>query len=156
HRRGRQVVLVDIENLAGGSDASQHEYAEVWALLRHGAIALHPGDVVAVGASRRAAQQAIPALWGQPVQWRWRDGVDGADLALLDFMDVTHIAQRYSRLVIASGDHAFATLAQGARRRGMAVHQVIGRGLSSAELWGECTTHAKLRLGDRVPLALAA
>lgn len=157
HRRfGRQAVLVDIENLAGGPDATRDEFTQVWQTLRGGALALRPGDVVAIAASRHAAQQAVPALWGEAVQWRWRDGVDGADNALLEFMDVTHIAQCFSRLVIASGDHAFSSLARGARRRGMAVHQVVGRGGASRELWDECTTHARLRLVDRDEVGLAA
>lgn len=156
HRRDRQVVLVDIENLAGGADASEEDFARVWQTLRGGAITLRDGDVVAVAASPFAAQSAVPALWGEPVQWRWRSGQDGADLALLDFMDVTDIAQRYSRLVIASGDHAFAELAQGARRRGMGVHQIVGRGGISHLLWKECTTHARLRLAPAPTLARAA
>ena len=157
HRRfGRQAVLVDIENLAGGPDATRAEFAQVWQMLRGGALALRPGDVVAIAASRYAAQQAVPALWGEAVQWRWRDGPDGAYNALLEFMDVTHIAQCFSRLVIASGDHAFSALAGGARRRGMAVHQVVGRGLPSRELWEECTTHARLRMSERDGIGLAA
>ena len=37
-------------------------------------------------------------------------GKDGADLALLDRSDVSHITHRYGRVILASGDHIFAPL----------------------------------------------
>ena len=37
-------------------------------------------------------------------------GRDGADKALLEFADVRHIATRYDRVVVGSGDHIFAPL----------------------------------------------
>lgn len=145
--QGRRLQLVDIENLAGGAGLAPDEYCRVWHIYRHFAFATRPGDQVVLAGSRRTVRAAAPALFGEPVQWRVRDGRDGADLALLEFADVSHAARRFSTLVIASGDHIFADLARAAGAAGMRTHQVIGRGYASIDLWRACDTHAKLRLG---------
>lgn len=155
-RGGRKIVAVDIENVVGSPRAEAEEYALAWRLITQQAIRVRPGDLVIVASSRFTAKRAAFALAGAPVQWRWRDGQDGADRALVDFIDLDHQARRRSELVIASGDHFFAPLAREARARNMLVHQIIGRGSCSRELWQACHTHAKLRLDSAQSLTLVA
>ena len=40
--------------------------------------------------------------------YRVRSGPDGADLALLDVLRYENVAQRFTHVVIGSGDHLFA------------------------------------------------
>src|SRR4051794_41270042 len=51
-------------------------------------------------------------------------GENGADNALLRECDPDHVAARYSRVVVASGDHAFAGLTATLRARGVVVSVV--------------------------------
>jgi hypothetical protein len=145
--QGRRLQLVDIENLAGGAGLAPDVYRRVWHIYRHYALTTRPGDQVVLAGSRRTVRAAAPALLGEPVQWRVRDGKDGADLALLEYADLRHAVRRFSTLVIASGDHIFADLARAAGDAGMRTHQIIGRGFASIDLWRACDTHAKLLLG---------
>lgn len=156
--RARRLHLIDIENIAGGPGLAPEEYRRVWHVYRHYAVAARPGDQLVIAASGVTAKSAALALVGEPVQWRVRNGRDGADLALLEFADLDFIARRFGTLIVASGDHAFAGLALAAGTAGLATRQILGRGRSSAELWRACHTHAKLRLGAREgeTLALAA
>lgn len=142
----RKAVAVDIENLAGGASAGAGEFRRVWDALTTQALRLQPGDLVIVAASRYAARDAAFALKDAPVQWRWRDGRDGADDAILEFFDIEHEARRRSQLVIASGDHAFASLARRASNLGMSTRQVVGIGASSRELRAACVTQTRLNL----------
>jgi hypothetical protein len=48
-------------------------------------------------------------------------GLDGADRALLSVLDPAFIASHYHRLVVASGDHAFAPMVADLRARRVAV-----------------------------------
>lgn len=106
---GRRLHLVDIENLAGGSDAPPRTVRAVAKryLSRVPNLAV---DHVVVGAGRRmmlAAQAAFPharLLYGR--------GLDGADRALMLDVDAVDISHRYDAVVIGSGDHFFAPLAE--------------------------------------------
>lgn len=142
----RKAVAVDIENLAGGADVGAREFRRIWNALTVQALTIRPGDLVIVAASRYAAREAAFALKDAPVQWRWRDGKDGADDAILEFFDIDHEARRRSQLVIASGDHAFAGLARRASSLGMSTRQVVGVGTSSRELRAACVTQTRLHL----------
>lgn len=152
----RRIHLIDIENLAGGAGVGPDEFRRVWHVYRHHAAGARPGDHIVVAASRFAARDAALALVGEPIQWRWRDGKDGAEIALIEHIDLAHAARRFGTIVVASGDHAFAPLMREARHLGMATQLVVGRGTCSRELWQACSTHTRMRLGERKPLSLAA
>jgi hypothetical protein len=146
-RRDRRYVQFDIENAAGGPQQPVAEYVRVAHIVLFGSIRIGPGDLVVVAASRYVAKRIMPALAGLPMQWRWQDGPDGADHALLDFADLAHEARRRSSLVIVSGDGIFTEQVERAKDLGMSTHQIIGRGRPARSLWHACQTHTRIRLG---------
>lgn len=104
----RTIRLIDIENMAGTSQLSELLVRVTQVLIEQVApknVADH--EVVAVSHDQNA-QEAFFS-WGGPAQFRLRQGHDGADLALLaELADIEFICARYDRVVIASGDRAFA------------------------------------------------
>lgn len=104
HRR--VLHLVDIENLAGGAECSPAGMK--WAAAEYCRVSgFRPEDQMVVASSHRAA----PAAWfAAPPRARRvvRSGPDGADLALLAELTDDRIVRRFDRIVIGSGDGAFA------------------------------------------------
>lgn len=122
HRRhcpaGRTLHLIDIENLCGGTAEGEITVAAAVDRYRR-TIRIAEDDHVIVGSGPTfvvASKLAWPSA--QVVLGR---GVDGADLALLGATDPSFVADHYDRVVIASGDHAFADLVIDLRGRGTAV-----------------------------------
>lgn len=155
-RSDRKYVQFDIENIAGGPRQPVAEYARVAHIVLFESIRIRPGDLVVVAASKFVAKRIMPTLAGLPMQWRWQDGPDGADHALLDFADLAHEARRRSTLVIASGDGIFTEQVERAKQLGMSTHQIIGRGRPARSLWNACQTHTRIRLGaplEELPIA---
>ncbi|KAA9374845.1 hypothetical protein F5972_30040 [Microbispora cellulosiformans] len=105
--QARALHVVDIENLVGAAypTAAQAEQA----MQAYAAVALVADrDHMIVGCSPMAARWVG---WARPAGSRLvvRHGKDGADLALLEELsDREHIAARYGRVVIGSGDGIFA------------------------------------------------
>jgi hypothetical protein len=117
---GRTLHLVDIENLAATSRLDRPTAEHTVAAYRR-RIAVREGDHVVVAAD---VHNAVPAglAWGPGIRLRAGVAPDGADAELLDAAgDVDWVAAHYSRVVIGSGDHAFAGLAAQLRSRGVAV-----------------------------------
>ena len=78
------------------------------------------------------------------------DGPSGADRALIDAVDTNHVASRFDSVIIASGDHIFASLAKDLRVRGLQVCNVTSsRAQSSPKLAQECNFHVYLKVGRR-------
>ena len=129
--RDRALVLLDIENLAGDPFVSADvARAVVDRTLRSAGV--RAGDHVIIGCNPRlgiAAGAACPGA--RLVVGR---GPDGADQALLATSDADDVARRYDRVVIRSGDHAFAPLARALRRRGVPVTVISRRGAISHHL----------------------
>ena len=101
----RCLVLVDAENLLGTSDPTEGEARWLHGrLLNHleGGIETH----FEVACSHRAARAVrFGFLTGRHC---WRSGKDGADLALIDVLRLENIGDRFTRVVVASGDGIFA------------------------------------------------
>ena len=104
----RQLVVVDLENLCGGSEAVEARHDDV---RRELSATLNTETtsftVVAYG---RFVQDAIPEL---PFNWPKArilvgSGIDGADLRLLEVLDTEPVAERSMRIVLCSGDGIFA------------------------------------------------
>lgn len=151
-RTGRTLHLVDIENLAATSRLDVATAARTVAAYRR-RIAVRSGDHVVVAAD---VHNAVPAGLAWPgARLRAGVGPDGADAALLDAAaDVPWVADHYSRVVIGSGDHAFAALATQLRARGVAVVVVAHRaGLSR---WLRRAACLVLPLDVAVPVTVAA
>ncbi len=104
----RTIHLVDVDNLLGNPGTTDRQRIRT-CLARYRARAGYtPGDhvIVATGCNGRHVLETELA-WPAAVHRR-RAGKDGADLALLDDLDWVIASGRYTRVVIGSGDHAFA------------------------------------------------
>lgn len=128
---GRTLHLIDVENLSGGRAAGPKAVAPALADYRRtidvGAddhVVLGSGPLLAVAAGR--SWPGARLVVGR--------GVDGADRALLRAADPAFLAARFDRVVVASGDHAFAGLVSELRARGVAVVVVSRPGSLSADL----------------------
>jgi hypothetical protein len=131
--RRRSLHLVDLENVCGGAHAVPGDaVAGLWRYLDvagwrdddHVVIAAHPSLVIAVGFARLVPARLLPAT-----------GVDGADLALLRHVAAGDVAARYDRVVVGSGDHAFAALIEALADLGVDVSVVARPGSVSHELF---------------------
>jgi hypothetical protein len=101
----RHLVLIDVENIAGTPCPTAVELAWVEQQL-HEVIADLDDTQCVVACSHRAARTVAFAF--PKALRRWRSGVDGADLALLDEMSDLRVMQRYGRVTVCSGDGIFA------------------------------------------------
>ena len=107
--RGRRLVVVDVENIAGGP--CKTEDAVAWVrqrLIQVGAV--RPGDVVVVGVDGCGRTSAG---WGWPgARVVVGHGRDGADRALLEEL-ADRVPQRFDSVILASGDGIFADAVAG-------------------------------------------
>jgi len=101
----RRLHLVDIENLAGDSRPSLRQVRQALGLYT-ACLAFGAMDQVEVASSHLTLLNA--ALGWPHAHYRVRSGPDGADLALLDVLRYENVAQRFTHVVIGSGDHLFA------------------------------------------------
>jgi hypothetical protein len=101
----RTLHLVDLENLAGGADFTAVQAAALRTAYEH-VVGIGPDDLVIVATSHYAA----PVAWfAWPHARRLtRSGQDGADLALLDVLASERVTERFSAVIVASGDGIFA------------------------------------------------
>lgn len=128
----RALFLVDLENLLG--DPS--DYAGVAEAMGRCLIAGRwvPGDHLVVAGHPHLVLVARTATGLSFQALRAPRGPDGADRALLSALTPAFLADRYHRVVIASGDHAFAGLAAELGGRGIPVWVVGRSGSVAAEL----------------------
>lgn len=132
-RGDRRLHLVDVENLLGArhrhaSDANVRAVLARWLWWvgrrpdDHVVLAAHPGLGVAAGLAVDGAQLLVA------------HGRHGADLALLDWASVDHIAGRYRRVVLGSGDGIFTPFVRALRHRGVGIHACTRPGAMSSRL----------------------
>ena len=137
--RGRRLVVVDVENIAGGP--CKTEAAVAWVRRRlTDAGAVTGDDMVTVGvdecglASVAWAWQGARAVYGH--------GRDGADRALLEVL-AERIPERYDSVVLASGDGIFTDVVAELVARGVHVTVVAhATGLSRRLASAASTTRA--------------
>jgi NYN domain len=100
----RRIVLVDIENVVGGSSALCDHV--LWAKeVVEECISARPDDQVVVGVAP-AGLLDLACAWTR-VRYVMRPGLDGADLVLLEVLG-ENIADRFAEVVLVSGDGIFA------------------------------------------------
>lgn len=148
--RTRSLHLIDLENLCASGLALESLIEKVWRTYRYG-VPTSPDDQYVVGSSHAFAKRAWFILPAQGIQRRARSGKDGGELAILSDVDLVHAANRFDRLVIASGDGMFTETAKAARVQGLHVHQVSGLGSCSRALAATAHTHSRLRLTAEEP-----
>lgn len=151
----RALHLIDLENLCGAGSTTAEDAARVLAAYVD-AVKIGPADSIHIGVAHHMATAVMPVLCVFPGRLHVRSGRDGAETALLDSIDLTHISTRFSRLIIASADRTFTEAANEARRLGMTVWQVTGRGGLSRELSRVADRRMRLRLPRPPAEVLAA
>ena len=107
---GRTLRVVGYENVFGG--LKPEKVRDSRACYERAFVGIEDDVVVA------AHPRHFPVL---PVNWqnarhRFRDGKNGADLALLEVLDDDHVLDRFETVVIASGDGIFVKPARRLRR----------------------------------------
>ena len=110
----RTLHLVDLENLCGGVVTSKAVHAE---LGRYEALAgVARGDHVVVALSYRNARAIAGDSTLTRFRWVCGRGIDGADRALADAVDLGTLGNMYSCLALGSGDGGFSPLVGAAGR----------------------------------------
>lgn len=151
----RALHLIDLENLCGAGSTTAEDAARVLAAYVD-AVKIGPADSIHIGVAHHMATAVMSVLCVFPGRLHVRSGQDGAETALLESIDLAHISTRFSRLIIASADRTFIETADEARRLGMTVWQVTGRGGLSRELGRVTDLRMRLRLPRPPAEVLAA
>lgn len=128
----RTLILVDVENLSGGTDFTASEVTD----LRHRveAAAGCTATTQAVIATSCGAALVEAGLGWAGARCIWMRGHDGADLALADVALNEDIIGRYDRVVIGSGDGLFAVVSRYLVHMGIHVTVVAAAGSLSRQL----------------------
>jgi hypothetical protein len=133
----RTLVAVDLENLVGGANPSNELLERAVSMIE---TLRDPSNQVVVAASHRLA---VRAAWRLPwARWRWRSGPDGADLALVDVLEHERVGQRFTEVVVVSGDGIFSEPVASLGAAG--VHTVV--------VASPCQLSKRLRLAAHVVL----
>lgn len=129
----RTLHVVDIENLAGTAMPNADAVARLRAVY-FTRVGLGDHDQTVVACNHLALVD-VGVGWGcGAAQYRVRSGPDGADLELLDVLHLERVAERFTQVVIASGDGAFAAAAATLVAGGCHVTVVARRESLSARL----------------------
>ena len=114
---GRAFHLIDIENLLALTHGMP--VGAVAGALYKLIAGVEDQDLMLVSADQSRLFDLTVAFPGAEV--RPGRGADGADLALIDHIDISHIANRFDTVVIGSGDNRFIDVAYRARQHGLNV-----------------------------------
>jgi hypothetical protein len=117
---GRRLVLIDIENVAGGTITVCEQVHDAQAALT-GALALDDGVDHIVVACGRDSATCTGFAWEGNRRFVFRPGIDGADLKLLEILETENIADRYSEVLLVSGDGIFTDAVATLERQKVAV-----------------------------------
>lgn len=129
--RGRRLVVVDIENVAGGALTTKAMAS--WARsVVESALNVVEGEQVIVGTSHVGLFNAKDA-WPR-ARFKVRSGPDGADLELIDVLTTERIEERFDEVVLASGDGLFAGIVSHLGRCGVMVTVASWSASLSAQL----------------------
>ena len=127
---GRQVILVDIENVVGGAVLTAA--AAGWARTQiENVLDVRCDAHVVIGTSHIGCLNSAIA-WPNK-QYVVNSGPDGADLALLGEIDALRI-DRYDEIVLVSGDDIFTDVVASLGARGASVTVVAHYGHCSNRL----------------------
>ncbi len=129
---GRRLVLVDIENLVGGSGTASAHVSEALDSLRT-AIGQSDHDVWTTACGPKLLSTAMKSFSTGVLLGR---GENGADNRLLDYLEPAVVVGRYSSVVLISGDSAaFAAPVRELARLGVPTDVYLGAGFIGADLY---------------------
>ncbi|WP_175009217.1 NYN domain-containing protein [Cellulosimicrobium sp. TH-20] len=114
---GRRLVLVDVENLLGRRYITRACASWAAAQVRE-VLDLRPTDQVVVGTSHQENLVAAVIGW-QDARHVFDAGADGAERALLTVL-TENVADRFTEVVVVSGDHIFTEALAGLAALGVA------------------------------------
>ncbi|WP_280488628.1 NYN domain-containing protein [Nocardia farcinica] len=134
--RPRTLHLIDLENLVAGQITPEACTAAWQEYCRR--LDVRWDDHVIVAVSEKNALTAFLALPGTVQRVVGSNRRDGADRALIDAVELGWAQTRFRQVVIASGDHIFAPLANKLTVGGLFVVQAIGGSWTSTELYLAC------------------
>jgi hypothetical protein len=123
---GRAIHLVDVDNLVGDPRVATREAIRDALAAYRIASGFRRDDLVVLATNPGLALEVGLAWPG--ARLLSRNGVDGADLALVAEAKVVSYDRRVSRVVIGSGDHIFGPVATELRAAGFTVAAVSRRG----------------------------
>lgn len=106
HDTGRKLYILDIENMQGNFDGHVTE-GEVAHIRRELMRALPMGDADQAVIGTSCPRNLLAAGTWKGARQVFRGGHDGADLALLDVLNEEDVEDRFSCVVLGSGDHIF-------------------------------------------------
>ena len=114
----RILAIVDLENACGGSVNVPLYQADVRAAVELVSCGAPPLVVFSTGPQALALAPTLLWEWSA-ARFVLGRGINGADNALIDVLRSEPLARRSSRVVLVSGDHAFATPVAELRDRGI-------------------------------------
>ena len=132
--RNRALALVDIENLAGTPLPSTGLVQEIKSAFCSLAV-MNPMSQTYVGCHPGVTAEVCFG-WHDHFTLCSKAGKDGADLALIEEVHNIKNLREYNTIVIGSGDHIFAGIAEQLRKEGHYIHVIVGNGHPSAALRG--------------------
>lgn len=135
----RALHLLDVENLLGGH-VTASRVKVLWDLYSATA-QVDKVDLVVAACSHRFASRVLFALPSRVRVVIGADAHDGADVALLEAVDASLQATRFTRVVVGSGDHAFTAMAQEFVAAGCPADLVTGIGFTARRLRMVCRSH---------------
>ena len=131
----RTIVIVDLENACGGSHMVPTLHKAVYQAINC-LVGVSPHLIVYSTGPKAVGN--CPDLWftwnGSGARFVQGRGLDGADNALIDVIKNVPVASRSSRLVLVSGDLAFAGPVAELRAKGIRTTVVSRPGSLSREL----------------------
>lgn len=130
-KRGRRLIVVDIENVIGGAVNSATEVHWARQLLNE-SLGLQPEEQVIVGTCHVGLLE-VGINWPQ-ARRVVRSGPSGADRALIAVLREEQIADRFTEVVLVSGDGAFADVVAELAVQGVPTTVVAQRERLSARL----------------------
>lgn len=118
----RTAKYVDLENACGGAGLVPARQREILGCLA-GLPRFGP-TLTTVATGPMAVHGASSLLWDwRPCRYLRGRGLNGADTALIEAIEDDRAAERFSHVVIVSGDHIFEPTVRHLRRRG--VHTTV-------------------------------
>ena len=130
--QNRTLHLVDIENLLGTPRPCKSSVQE--GLELYGGLVDISGPNQMIVACNHGAAQVVGCCLGEGPRLLLRSGPDGADHALLDVLEHEDVENRFTSLVLASGDGIFTDRVTSLTSSGIPVTVVARRGSLSPRL----------------------
>ena len=147
-RNPRTIHIVDLENhiFAFDRKACLDDVATWWSLYRNEILGIADNDVVYIGVSvkNRWMKKAIPPR--KNLFWAiGHAGPHGAEQALLASVYPPHLAQKFDRVCIASGDGAFTNFAKQCIANGITVRATCFEGSLNPNLAAAASVRTTVR-----------